>query len=685
MFARQCLKSYPVSILMREFSKKKPPRGFEKFYKKAKPEEQIKPEEEPRSNMKFSSNPWSNQFEGFFKNNRRLAYGLGGALFVYYLYTQRPVPLITYHDFLNNYLIPGNIKKLVASQPMEGTLRSLCTIYIYDSKGHKAGIFKVANIQDFLHELYQDQISISRMARIPIEYKSASDWVSTSRFLVNIVFLVLLIASFRNHFKNMNGGGSAGKGGIFSMAKQNFRVYGLDKKIDVGFKDVAGLHEAKKEIMEFVEFLKNPKKYKNLGARMPKGALLVGPPGTGKTLLAKATAGEAGVPFFAISGSDFVEMYVGVGASRVRDLFQQAREKAPSIIFIDEIDAVGKKRHDRFGGNDEADNTLNQLLVEMDGFPTDSSVVVMAGTNRKDILDEALLRPGRFDRCIELNLPDIEAREEILKIHLKPLTLSNDMTLDGYAKRLAELTPGFSGAELANLCNEGAITAARKDKESVDQIDFEVASERVIGGLEKSKKLNPKEKKLVAYHEAGHAVSGWFLEGAEPILKVSILPRSKGALGFAQYLPRDISLYSKEELLDRICVILGGRAAEELFFDEPTTGASDDLQKATKIAESMVVKLGMCENFGIVGYKYEGGGYSKPFSQDTGRLIDEEIRKIVRGCLERTRQLISEKKDQVMRVAELLIEKERILTQDLVEILGERQFDGAENYAFKRA
>jgi len=336
---------------------------------------------------------------------------------------------------------------------------------------------------------------------------------------------------------------------------------------------VAGLQEAKKEIMEFVEFLKNPQKFRTLGAKIPRGALLVGPPGTGKTLLAKATAGEAKVPFFSISGSDFVEMFVGVGASRVRQLFKQAKEKAPSIIFIDEIDAVGRKRSGKMGGNDERDNTLNQLLVEMDGFGTDTNVVILAGTNRADILDDALKRPGRFDRTIELTLPDLQGREEILGVHLTPLLLDPAHEKGYYAKHLAALTPGFSGADLMNICNEAAILAARHDKEHISEGDFESATERVIGGLEKAKTLTAKEQKVVAHHEAGHAVTGWFLEGADPVLKVSILPRSKGALGFAQFLPNETMLYTEQELLDKICTALGGRVAENLFFGRVTTGA----------------------------------------------------------------------------------------------------------------
>lgn len=412
--------------------------------------------------------------------------------------------------------------------------------------------------------------------------KSLGDYSETVSkvfgFIVNaglmaMILMLLWRMTGGNKGGNSGGGGGGGLGDMFGMSKANFKVYGTDVKVNVRFNQVAGLQEAKKEIMEFVEFLKNPQKFRKLGAKIPRGALLVGPPGTGKTLLAKATAGEAKVPFFSISGSDFVEMFVGVGASRVRQLFKQAKEKAPSIIFIDEIDAVGRKRHGKMGGNDERDNTLNQLLVEMDGFGTDTNVVILAGTNRKDILDTALTRPGRFDRTIELTLPDLKGREEILNVHLTPLLLDPAHEKGYYAKHLAALTPGFSGAELANICNEAAILAARNDKESISEHDFESATERVIGGLEKAKTLTKKEQNVVAHHEAGHAVSGWFLEGADPVLKVSILPRSKGALGFAQFLPNETMLYTEQELLDRICMTLGGRVAESVFFGRVTTGA----------------------------------------------------------------------------------------------------------------
>jgi AFG3 family protein len=386
------------------------------------------------------------------------------------------------------------------------------------------------------------------------------------------------------------------------------QIYGTDKKIKTRFKHVAGMENAKIEVMEFVDFLKDPKKYKDLGASIPRGALLVGPPGTGKTLLAKAVAGEAGVPFLSIAGSDFTEMFVGVGASRVRDLFKKAREKAPSIIFIDEIDAVAKKRHGKFGGNDERDNTLNQLLVEMDGFSTEESVIVLAATNRVDILDSAVLRPGRFDRQIEITSPTIKDRVEIFKVHLKKIKLNPEKTREEYAKKMASLTPGFSGAEISNVCNEAAIVAARESLESVGVKEFEKAIERVIGGVEKKTIMTLEERKIIAYHESGHAVAGWFFEHSNPLLKITIIPRSKGSLGFAQYLPDEISLYSKDQILDMISVALAGRIAEEIMFDgRVTTGASDDIKKVTQLATGLVTVYGMSPKMGLVGYNSMGG------------------------------------------------------------------------------
>jgi AFG3 family protein len=436
-------------------------------------------------------------------------------------------------------------------------------------------------------------------------------------------------------------------GDMFNYGKSNATVYGDEKKIKVKFANVAGNENAKVEIMEFVDFLKDPKKYQRLGARVPRGALLVGPPGCGKTLLAKAVAGESKVPFFSISGSDFVEMFVGVGASRVRDLFKKARQKAPSIIFIDEIDAVGKKRHGKFGGgNDERDNTLNQLLVEMDGFTTDTSVIVLAATNRKDMLDSALLRPGRFDRTIEITLPSIKEREQIFNVHLKKIKVCEKLPKEEYARKLSALTPGFSGADIKNICNEAAIIAARKSLESVSIKEFEEATERVIAGIEKKLPLSDFERRTVAFHEAGHAVAGWFLEHSSPLLKITIIPRAKGSLGFAQYLPEELNLYNKQQLEDMIVMALGGRVSEELFFHRMTTGASDDIKKVTQIAQGLVTEYGMSTVLGPVSYSVEEG-YQKPYSDKTNRLIDSEVKQIIDNAYRRCKELLTEKKELI--------------------------------------
>jgi cell division protease FtsH len=431
--------------------------------------------------------------------------------------------------------------------------------------------------------------------------------------------------------------------------------------------------------MEFVQFLKDPDVFTNLGAKIPKGALLVGPPGTGKTMLAKAVAGEASVPFYSISGSDFIEMFVGVGPARVRDLFEKAREDAPCIIFIDEIDAVGRARSKAgsMGGNDERENTLNQLLVEMDGFNPSEGVVVLAGTNRADILDAALLRPGRFDRQINIDKPDILGREQIFKVHLKGKKIASGEDEPHLAKRLAALTPGFAGADIANICNEGALIAARGDKEGIELVDFEKAVDRVIGCLEKPNSLmNKKERELVAYHEAGHAVAGWFLEHADPLLKVTIVPRGNGALGFAQYLPKELSLYQTEQLVDMICMALGGRCAEQIFFGKISTGASDDLKKVTNIAYAQATVYGMSEKIGNISYQQDEGDnqFTKPYSEATAKLIDEEVSKMVQDSYDRTMALLTLHKDKVDLLAKKLMELETISHDTIADVLGERQY-----------
>ncbi len=520
---------------------------------------------------------------------------------------------------------------------------------------------------------------------LPLEKKVVVDTVREKNYdgIINWIFLIALFAGFWFLIlRRMSGGaGGGGAGQIFNIGKSKAQLFEKDIKVNVTFKDVAGLDEAKVEVMEIVDFLKNPKKYSNLGGKIPKGALLVGPPGTGKTLLAKAVAGEAEVPFFSLSGSDFVEMFVGVGASRVRDLFRQAKEKAPCIIFIDEIDAVGRARGKSMmqGSNDERESTLNQLLTEMDGFQTDKGVIILAATNRPDILDPALLRPGRFDRQISIDKPDLKGREEIFRVHLKPITVSKDID----AKKLSTQTPGFAGAEIANVCNEAALIAARNGKESVDMQDFQDAIDRVIGGLEKRNKLiSPEEKKIVAYHEAGHAVAGWFLEHADPLVKVSIVPRGIAALGYAQYLPKEQFLYTTEQLMDAMCMTLGGRAAEEIFFGKISTGAQNDLERITKMAYAIVTIYGMNERVGNVSFNDAQNeyGFGKPYGEQTAQIIDEEVRKLIQIAYDRTKALLIEKRESAEILALELLKKEILFQTDLERLIGKRPFDHKTTY-----
>lgn len=492
------------------------------------------------------------------------------------------------------------------------------------------------------------------------------DW-----FLFPILLIAMWIFMFRGFNRNMGPGGAGGQGGIFNVGKSTGRLADKDT-VKVTFKDVAGLYGAKEEVMEIVDFLKNPKKYTALGGKIPKGALLVGPPGTGKTLLAKAVAGEANVPFFSISGSDFVEMFVGVGASRVRDLFRQAKEKAPCIVFIDEIDAVGRARGKNvgFSSNDERENTLNQLLTEMDGFGTNSGVIVLAATNRADILDKALLRAGRFDRQIHVELPELKEREEIFKVHIKNLKLSTDFDVDFMAKH----TPGFSGADIANVCNEAALTAARKNKPAIDKQDFLDAVDRIVGGLErKSSIITNTEKKSIAHHEAGHAAVSWLLPYANPLFKVTLIPRGQ-ALGAAWYLPEERKLWTKSQMVDEMCALIGGRVAEEIVNGEPSTGAQNDLERLTQMAYGMVKYYGMSDNVGALSYYDSTGarGYdlTKPYSEHTAEMIDDEVRKIVKMIHDRTYKILSDHKEGFLQMAALLLEKEVIFAEDVEKILG---------------
>ncbi|GAA4367029.1 ATP-dependent zinc metalloprotease FtsH [Hymenobacter saemangeumensis] len=539
--------------------------------------------------------------------------------------------------------------------------------------------FPIVDAKLFQEDLEEAQKDLPAAQRLPLN-------IDTTESYGDVIgrwgIIILLMVGFWFLMRRMSGAGGPG-GQIFNIGKSRAALFEGGDKVKITFKDVAGLEEAKEEIQEIVEFLKNPSKFTILGGKIPKGALLVGPPGTGKTLLAKAVAGEADVPFFSLSGSDFVEMFVGVGAARVRDLFKQAKAKAPCIIFIDEIDAVGRSRSRGSvpGGNDERENTLNSLLVEMDGFGTDSGVIILAATNRPDTLDSALLRPGRFDRQISIDKPDINGRTEIFQVHLKPLTLGPDVD----ARKLSAQTPGFAGAEIANVCNEAALIAARRDKKMVTNQDFTDAIDRVIGGLEKKNKIiSPGEKRIVAYHEAGHAIAGWFLEHTDPLVKVSIVPRGVAALGYAQYLPKEQFLYNTEQLIDEMCMALGGRAAEELVFGKISTGALSDLERITKMAYSIVTMYGMNNKLGNVSFYDSKGqneyGFSKPYSEATSQMIDEEVRHIIESAYTRTKELLTERRHELEVIAKELLEKEVLLQDDLERLVGKRPFDTQTTY-----
>ena len=522
----------------------------------------------------------------------------------------------------------------------------------------------------------QEKISEERRLNYEIEERQGLD-----DLFFNYGFIFLLLFGFWFLMKRMSGG--AGPGGqIFNIGKSKAALFDAENQVKITFKDAAGLEEAKEEIKEIVDFLQNPGKFTKLGGKIPKGALLVGPPGTGKTLLAKAVAGEAAVPFFTLSGSDFVEMFVGVGAARVRDLFKKAKEKAPCIIFIDEIDAIGRSRGkgQMPGSNDERENTLNSLLVEMDGFATDAGVIILAATNRPDVLDSALLRPGRFDRQISIDKPDIVGRDAIFKVHLKPIKFNKEVD----SRKLAAQTPGFAGAEIANVCNEAALIAARKNKENVEMVDFQDAIDRVIGGLEKKNKIiSPVEKKIVAYHEAGHAIAGWFLEHADPLVKVSIVPRGIAALGYAQYLPKEQFLYQTEQLMDEMCMALGGRAAEEIKFAKISTGALSDLERITKMAYSIVTVYGMNSKLGNVSFydsKQSEYNFNKPYSDATAELIDEEVKKLISDAYKRTLNLLKKHQVELEIVAKELLDKEIIFQADLERLIGKRPFEQPTTY-----
>ncbi len=539
---------------------------------------------------------------------------------------------------------------------------------------------EVSSVESFEKRYFDliDQMKKSNNKEIEYLTEKRYDFYS---FLQTWGFTILILIGFWFLIRRMSGGGGPGSQ-IFNIGKSKASLFDKENKTKLTFNDVAGLEEAKEEVKEIVEFLQTPKKFTKLGGKIPKGALLVGAPGTGKTLLAKAVAGEAAVPFYSLSGSDFVEMFVGVGAARVRDLFKKAKEKAPCIVFIDEIDAIGRTRGrgQMPGSNDERENTLNSLLVEMDGFSTDSGVIILAATNRPDVLDSALLRPGRFDRQITIDKPDLIGREAIFKVHVRELTLNEDVNL----KNLSAQTPGFAGAEIANVCNESALIAARKNKKTIEMDDFQDAIDRVIGGLEKKNKIiSPEEKKIVAYHEAGHAIAGWYLEHADPLVKVSIVPRGIAALGYAQYLPKEQFLYQTDQLIDEMCMALGGRAAEEIIFGKISTGALNDLERITKMAYSIVSVYGMNKNIGNISFfdsKQSDYNFTKPYSDSTAEKIDFEVKKIVENAYERTKNLLINKKEQLEKVAKKLLEKEILFQSDVEILIGKRPFKNPTNY-----
>ncbi|XP_055084745.1 AFG3-like protein 2 isoform X1 [Periophthalmus magnuspinnatus] len=684
----------------------RPPKGFEKYF----PDSQKTPKTDDKTSTKKESKPeekssgggpdeggtgsggggkrggrkedshWSSRLQKGeipWDDREFRLYLLSGAAFWmtvgYYFLWRDGGREVTWKDFVNNFLSKGAVERLEVVNK-----RYVKVVFSPGKTPVDAQYvwFNIGSVDTFERNLetVQNELGIESENRVPVVYSSESD----GTFLLSMLPTALIIGFLLFMLRRGPAGGRPGRGvgGLFSVSETTAKV--LKEQIDVKFKDVAGCEEAKLEIMEFVNFLKNPKQYEDLGAKIPKGAILTGPPGTGKTLLAKATAGEANVPFITVNGSEFLEMFVGVGPARVRDLFVLARKNAPCILFIDEIDAVGRKRgRGNFGGQSEQENTLNQLLVEMDGFNTASNVVVLAGTNRPDILDPALMRPGRFDRQIYIGPPDIKGRASIFKVHLRPLKLESRLDPDAVAKKMAALTPGFSGADIANVCNEAALIAARHLCDAIDAKHLEQAIERVIGGLEKKTQvLQPDEKKVVAFHEAGHAVAGWFLEHTDPLLKVSIIPRGRG-LGYAQYLPKEQFLYTAEQLMDRMCMTLGGRVSEQIFFNRITTGAQDDLRKVTQSAYAQIVQFGMNSRVGHLSFDLPRQGemiLQKPFSEATARLIDVEVRALIQEAYERTTDLLTRHKEDVEKVALRLLEKEVLDKADMEELLGKRPF-----------
>lgn len=588
---------------------------------------------------------------------------------------------ITWKEFSKGYLAKGIVEKLEVINKKWVRVKLMPGNQV---EGATTLWFSIGSVDAFERnvETAQMESGIEPTNFVPVVYKNELEASMITSFLPTLLIIGFLIFMMRRSAQMMGGSGGRRGGGLFGGVMESTAKMVNPADIGVKFQDVAGCEEAKVEIMEFVNFLKNPQQYTELGAKIPKGALLTGPPGTGKTLLAKATSGEANVPFIYVSGSEFLEMFVGVGPSRVRDMFAMARKNAPCILFMDEIDAIGRKRGGRsFGGHSEQENTLNQLLVEMDGFNTTSNVVVLAATNRVDILDKALLRPGRFDRQIFVPPPDIKGRASIFKVHLA--NLKTELDKADLSRKMAALTPGFTGADISNVCNEAALIAARDDEKSIIMKHFEAAIERVVAGMEKKTNvLQPAEKRTVAYHEAGHAVCGWFLEHADPLLKVSIIPRGKG-LGYAQYLPKEQFLFTQEQLFDRMCVMLGGRVSESIFFNAVTTGAQDDLQKVTRSAYAQVVQYGMNERIGQRVYQLPEPGemvMEKPYSEATAQAIDEEVKILIDKAYSRTIELLTEKKSHIEKVAERLLEREILSRDDMIELLGPRPFKEKSTY-----
>lgn len=609
---------------------------------------------------------------------------------LYFLVGERQVKEVSWSDF-QKYTEQNYISKIVVDNKknlLEANVRTDSAKHVF--KNEKAEqqlknptiVVQIPSIDKFTE--FYDKVSTNNPDwHIDVSYESSTDLTDV---FINILPFIIIIGIWIYLMRRMSGGGTGGSGGVFSVGKSKAQLYDKGSDLKVTFKDVAGLSEAKEEIEEIVEFLRNPSRYTEIGGKIPKGALLVGPPGTGKTLLAKAVAGEADVPFFSLSGSDFVEMFVGVGASRVRDLFRQAKEKSPCIIFIDEIDAIGRARgkNPNMGSNDERENTLNQLLTEMDGFGTNSGVILLAATNRADILDKALLRAGRFDRQIYVDLPDLNDRKQVFKVHLRPIKIDDSVDIDFLARQ----TPGFSGADIANVCNEAALIAARKGKKIVQKDDFLNAVDRIVGGLEKKNKVTTlDERKTIAIHEAGHATLSWFLEHAHPLVKVTIVPRGK-ALGAAWYLPEERQITTKEQMLDEMCALLGGRAAEEVFIGHISSGAMNDLERVTKQAYAMISYMGMSDRLPNICYYDSTGqsyGFTKPYSEETALLIDKEVQAMIGAQYERAKAILTEHAKGHNALADILLEKEVIYSDNLKELFGERKWTSRSDEILKEA